>query len=422
MPIPASTYPSPRVLKTKETYTIPFNFVIPARLLDHACKCKTLSNELYDYHISLPPTMGSWEKNHMTPTVANVEYSIKATVCKTPPAGGRKIKIMEASQVIHVLPASREAPPMNVTQADKLYKMNTSASIRKNFLGSRLGHLEASGFQPTAVVIRPDGLGAVSSPTAHIKLTFEPKDSSSSDMALPTISKVTGKVHSYTYYSTGAIRTYPNMSSDWERQFTGERRSTYSTKVRLEPITLDDAALQWEQPNKTIARRDSGYSSDGNNNNDDDNDTTTSCGGGSTSGGSGTAPSNKNKTNSNPASSSSSPTSSSYTTTLKVPINLPTDTTLFIPTFHSCILSRVYSVELAITVAVGSASKKVKVNLPLQVVVGVAADGDQIGEGGLPSFETAVEEAAADAHLQPRVVQVPAEQFRETSSLPGYGQ
>jgi hypothetical protein len=118
-----------------------------------------------------------------------------------------------------------------------------------------------------------------------------------------------------------------------------------------------------------------------------------------------------------------------YTTTLSVPISLPTDKKTFIPTFHSCIASRVYTLHLTVVLGGAGGEKKLALVVPLQVAIASSPSPEQGRRDGeeaageertaeqnstisqreqqhdLPSFE----EASADAHLRPRVLHAPPE-------------
>jgi len=389
MPIPESTYPVPRVLETGRTYTIPFNFVIPNQLTINACNHHMLSRHVQDQHVLLPPSMGRWPKDDMAPEMARVEYLIKARVLREDDLGGKSIRIMEATEAIQVLPASVEEPPLSVTEQDRLYAMSKSKTLRKNLLSSKLGHLTMTAIQPTPAVLRSDGLHIVSKPTAQIDLEFEP---ASPEALPPKITGVSGKVIAHTFFSSGTIPNFPNLG-DWNQQFTAEKRGSYATSVLLPPMPTPKA--RWEQRLSTM-RRDSGYASESN-------DTSDSAGNSSMS--------RKRRT----AAGATSPVY--HTASLSIPVVLPIDKKTFIPTFHSCIASRVYTLQLSVTVAAGSSTTTLSMRAPLQVAV--EADFQQ-NDASLPSFETAVEEAEADAHLRPRVLAVPEHQYTGTSVLPGY--
>ncbi len=152
----------------------PFNFVVPHHLTIGACNHDVSSDLVHDQHVRLPPTMGSWERDDLSPQMARVEYAVKARVFREPDtAAGQPVKVMEASRSIRVLPASPEDPPLAVGKHDRNYALNTAKTLRKNLISSRLGRLTATAAQPDAVWLRPDGL-AISATTAHVQLLFEP--------------------------------------------------------------------------------------------------------------------------------------------------------------------------------------------------------------------------------------------------------
>ncbi|KAJ4300494.1 hypothetical protein N0V88_003169 [Collariella sp. IMI 366227] len=304
MPIPESTYPVPRVLESGETYTIPFNFVIPHQLTINACNHALLSEQMQDQHVLLPPSMGGWQRDDMAPKMAQVEYSIKARVLREDVVGGRKTRIMEGAQNIQVLPASAEEPPLNITANDKLYRMSKSKTIRKNLLSARLGRLTAEATQPGAAILSADGRRVMSHPMARIKLTFTP-ESASSTVIPPTVTAVSTKVTSHTYFSSGTISSFPNLGV-WNEPYIVDRR----------------------------------------------------------------APLSKKKKTSSSSSSSSSPKLSNPTPSQQPSQSplLPTSKKTFLPTFHSCILSRVYTAHLTLSLA-GSSSSTLSLTVPLQVAV-----------------------------------------------------
>lgn len=419
MPIPESSYPVPRILESGHTYTIPFNFVIPSYLTDHACNHHILSENVRGAHVLLPPSMGFWEKDDLAPQMAEVEYAIKARVFREEELGGKKIKVMEASQRIRVLPASVEEPPLNLTKHDKLYALSKSKTLKKNILSGKLGRLTAEAAQPPAVVVRPDGRGAASS-TARVQLRFDP---ASTEMLPPKITGVSAKVVGHTFYSSGTIPSLPNLG-DWNKAVGADRRGSYSTSVALTGTQQQPVATAWVQQLYAGVRRDSGYSSESPEAGSDDVDDL-SCSDRERA----SAPLHHNharreRTSKSRKGSSSSNSSSPlfHTTTISVPIVLPVDRKTFIPTFHSCIASRVYVLQLSISIGgSGSSSTTLSLAVPLQVVVGAEEGPAGTNADGLPSFEVAVGEAEADEYLRPRVIQVPDAQFRETSLLPGYG-
>lgn len=456
MPIPESAYPSPRVLEAGSLLTIPFNFVLPSFLTINACNHKIQSDHLRQQHLQLPPSLGAWargnwEKDDLSPNMAEVTYSIKARVW-APPEGNHKrpTKAMEAVKSIQVLPAFPEDAPLSISWEDRLYQMHKTKTIRKNILSSKLGTLSVSGTQPRAVVLRPDGRVAIPS-QVQLDLSF---DAVSADVRPPRVTSVTTKIHAHTFYSSSPIRTAPH-SGEWMRQAVAERRGEYATSVNLPTDT--PAQLSWHAAAPaSISRRDSGYGSD-------------ACSEDSASAADCEPDSNPPRPEptrrrslagllGRPAKPSSSPSSSCagsppssfarplapqqparHIASLQIPLTLPTARKTFLPTFHSCIVSRVYTLQVTLafgsgsSAAGGATSTPVTLYLPLQIALdaghgaGVSAAGGveggfaEVGEE-LPSFEDAFEDAAVDELLAPRMLGVPPAEYREpsVSVLPEY--
>lgn len=396
MPVPDSVYPTPRVLETGQTYTIPFNFVIPNQLTINACNHTRLSDQMQDHHVLLPPSVGGWERDDMAPTMARVQYTIKARVLRDD--GNRRTRIMEGTQTLQVLPASPEQPPLNVTDKDKLYRMTKTKTLRKNILSTKLGRLTASAAQPSPAVLSPDGRRVMSHPMVHIRLAFDPESPRNPP---PTITGVTAKLTAHTYFSSGPISSFPNLG-EWNAPYLTDRRGQFFTSTPLPPVNLAEQPAWTPITAAPITRRDSGY-------------------------GSGDAESGPEERESTPLKTAKAGTTGKgITTSLTIPLSLPTDKKTLVPTFHSCIASRVYSVQLTVQLS----SQTLSLVVPLQIAVDGAAlsappgpghDGPVVvlppggsGDftGGLPSFE----EAAADEHLRPRVLHVPEEDEGRESS------
>ncbi len=394
MPIPESLYPVPRILESGRTITVPFNFIIPRQLTIGACNHHMISDLVRDHHVRLPPSLGSWEKDDLAPEMAKIEYSIRARVFREPELGGRMVKVIEASQLLRVLPASPEDPPLSITKHDRPYKMAKTKTLRKNLLSSKLGKLTATATQPGAVRLQPDGLG-ISSTDVRLHLHFEP---SSPGLGPPKVTSVSAKVSAHTHFASGPISTFPNLG-DWQRSISAEKRGSYSTSVSLFSQAID--MFKWSE-HANLARRDSGYSSDGGPGYETDRTELAS---------------DQRRSRHVGKKPRRSTPDVFHSAILQVPIKLPLDRKIFVPTFHSCIASRVYILQLTVMLSAGPISSTVNLSVPLQISV----EGDMQDNAGLPSFEMALEEAEVDALLRPRLLAVPEDQFRETSVLPGYG-
>lgn len=423
MPIPESVYPVPRVLESSRTLSVPFHFVLPNFLTLGACTHKVESEHVKGQHLCLPPSMGSWargnwEKDDLSPQMADIEYTIKARVWRQPELQGRPTKVMESIKSIQVLPTFPEDAPLSITKHDRLYCMSKTKSVRKNLLSAKLGKLTASADQPRAIMLRPDGQVAAGT-AAQIDLRFEP---ACAGTAPPKVTAISSKITAHTYFSAGPIGSAPNMG-DFTKAGISDRRGVYSTSVNLPAAGEKPTAWTAHQ-----ARRDSGYftdtapentASEGEEEEERQQQQQQRRRRKSTTIANLVRPSKQHQQYQSPA----RPTSPIYhATTAHVPVSrLPTSKKFFVPTFHSCIASRVYTLHVSLQVTAGGGSTTLSLDLPLQVGVeppemAPAGQGEE-----LPSFEDAVEEAAADDFFRPRVLSVPEVAFTETSVLPGYG-
>ena len=380
MPIAESAYPVPRVFEVGRTYTFPFHFVVPMTLTLSACSHPTQGEHVSDYHMRLPPSLGSWEKNDLAPTTAEVEYVIKARALRDNGEERRAVRIFEASQRVNVLPASPEDPPLNITQSERNYTMKKSKNIRKNIFSSKTGEFTAKASQPPAVHLEADGIHA-SGTVATVQLKFVP---SAPNVPPPKVNSISAKLAATTYYSAAPMTRLPNLGS--RQELALDQRLAYKTNVPLFNVNVEK--VSWRRQARG-GRRDSGYSTE---HDDDDHE----------------------------SSGHESLKSPDYhTATLAIPFDLPTKKKLFVPTFHSCLISRTYS--LSLTLSVGPANNTVRLVLPLQVSVNLA-EGLGLDEG-LPSFDAAMaqeHEREVDEYLRPRVVRMPALELQQNSVLPGY--
>lgn len=422
MPIPESTYPVPRVLESSRTLTVPFNFVLPNFLTLGACTHKVESEHVKGQHLCLPPSMGSWargnwEKDDLSPQMADIEYTIRARVWKQPELQARPTKVMEAVKSIQVLPTFPEDAPLSITKNDRLYCMSKTKAVRKNLLSAKLGRLTVSAEQPRAIMLRPDG--HVSTGTAaQLDLRFEPVCAGATP---PKITAVSSKITAHTYFSAGPISGPPNMG-DFTRAGVSDRRGVYSTSVNL-PAAAPPGKLAWAAHQ---ARRDSGYFTDTAPEN-------TASEGEDEEERQQAHPQRRRRTSTTIANlvrpskqqNHQSPPPSPpvyHTATAHVPVaRLPTSKKFFVPTFHSCIASRVYTLHVSLQVTAsgggGGGSTTLSLDLPLQVGVEPPEAGPGPQGEELPSFEDAV----VDEFFRPRVLSAPEVAFTETSVLPGYG-
>jgi len=215
---------------------------------------------------------------------------------------------------------------------------------------------------------------------ATLNLRFDPHDSSSQP---PRLGGLTTKIKASNFYAARPAEYLPShttMVSQFETV-----RGVYDTSVSLSSRCVEAVSWTKHKPAPAYTRRNSASS---------------------------TSSSDCSDQTSDPAPKEGS---SYYSATILVPITLPSSKT-WIPTFHSCIVSRTYSIDLNLSVHTpgsGVPSSTVSLHLPIQI----AANGNQTERTALTAAEAAAELADAEEFLRPRVMEVPSPEHIGNSVL-----
>lgn len=397
MPVQESDLPEDRLFRAGCEYKIPFHFVVPHQLTIGACNHSCLSPDVRERHLRLPPSLGAWDADDQAPDMTQIEYAINAKAIQH--AAGTAVKVMEAHHILKVLPSLPEDAPLDITFRDEWYKLSKTKTVRKSLFSSKTGQFTASAIQPNAVMLSADGHKS-SMTSVRVNMEYAP---SSAETTPPKINSVTGKLVCTTFFSAVPVNHLPNLGSRTNCESTP--CLNYATTHSL--FTLPVELVSWmQQDASSRSRRDSGYSStvvDG------DASETDASGG--------------RRRQSSRGKSSKKPKLSTikHTTDLVIPFTVSnSNKKLFLPTFHSCLISRTYTLQLSLSV--GPTNTAISLSVPLQI--GVETVYEPQGHE-LPSFESAVaqaEEEEADAHLQPRLTHAPESELHNDNRLPGYNE
>ncbi|BCR82737.1 arrestin (or S-antigen), N-terminal domain protein [Aspergillus chevalieri] len=335
---PIDHYPSPRILQPGHTYVFPFTFVVPDRLLPQACNHPKDHGHLEHAHTLLPPTLGdtmvtlrngkSALVDDLCPEMCRVAYFIRTAVLKKDGSGKRKV-LGSGTQKVRITPVVEEQPPLNIPDHEvDGYCVRKEKDLRRGWTRAKRGRLVVSTAQPKPLVSNHGGEESVNS-VATLDLRFEPV---TEDEAPPQLGTVWTKVTASTFYGAQPWRDFPAgiRASSWAQL----GRGVYIESVPLSTRCV--ASASWTKH----SRRDSFSSSS----------STSSASTASTS--------------------ASSTTGSYYTASVIIPITPPTSKTL-VPTFHSCLLSRTYSLDLSISYHAPHTSRllgsAVSLKVPIQV-------------------------------------------------------
>jgi hypothetical protein len=384
-------YPAEGILKAGQSYEFPFLFVIPAHLLPKVCQHKVATPEVHEAHLQLPPSFGDKDVlgkgetiDDMVPDMASIRYGIFARITKKKEQGGETIKMSVATKVqrVRVMPAALEQPPLDVSQDSEQFVLRKEKTIKKGLLKGKLGTLIMEASQPPSLRLSPRSRSEGQATTmATIMLRFDPAEATSLP---PRLGSLSNKLKVYTYYASTARSDYPRKANAGLDLSQG----IYSDQVSLSARCVANAEWQKHDPTRptNFERRDSTLSM-----------------------------SSIVTPNDTPAPSASYENGRPYyTTKLLVPITLP-DTKTFVPTFHSCLVSRTYALKMELGLHAGINSS-LKLRVPFQISCG-GVQGDRGRQASVIStISTESDEAPGDDEelpdfFEPRTIRAPSEEL-----------
>ncbi|OMP82372.1 hypothetical protein BK809_0006682 [Diplodia seriata] len=397
-PIDESTLPMPRIAEAGRTYKFPFTFVIPAHLLPKSCQ-RYANDQVRAAHLQVPPSMGDTSisghsgklLDDLAPEMARISYAIKVTVTRERETDGKVVTLVDKSKKVRVKPAFEEQPPLVVGSKDAEYRLRQEKNIRKGIFKGKLGRLVMETQQPRSLCI-PGARTPENDPittSAKVFLRFDPADENSLP---PRLNSLSSKLKVTTFYATTPRRQFPSR----EQVMLDISQGTYSDTLPLSSRCM--AAVQWTKhrptadeiaaaSNPDISRRDSGISD---------------CSAVSIG---------KNIPEPSDAYVAGR---SYYIANLLIPIQLPVNKS-FIPTFHSCLISRVYRLDLSLSL---SATSSINLKVPVQVTAETSAEGaSERAERAASQAMQSDTDAAMDEVFAPRSVAPPNAEFLEGSQM-----
>jgi len=343
-------YPENNILVAGQKYEFPFIFVIPDQLLPKICQHKVVSDTVKDAHLNLPPSLGSAtgsekedgdadEKailDDMCPDMASIRYGVFAKISKNKEHGGENVRttIESKAKQLRVLPVRSEEPPLDTEGKDSEYIMRKERTIRKGVLKGKLGTIIMEAVQPPGTALREES-GSHSNSTAVIRLRFDPND----DKVLPPrLGSLSSKLKVCTYFASTARHIFPGKATAMSDLAQG----MHCEQLDMQKKSVASVSWNTHEPGKrpALERHDSGHST--------------------------------SSMHTNFARGIFTEPSASYkggryfTAVVEMPIALPTHKT-FVPTFHTCLVSRVYQLKLELGLQTAGLVGTVDLKVPLQI-------------------------------------------------------
>lgn len=386
-PMDDAAFPDPRVLQEGRTYSFPFMFKVPEQLLPQACTHQRENDAVLEEHLTLPPSLGDpmlasedgkLLLDDMAPDMGVITYALKVRVTKGRGPRGKHMVFAEGSRKLRVVPARPERPPLSVRegQADD-YRLRKEKDIRKGMLKGKLGRLIMESAQPKSLRLPPVRAEAHCPITtmATVNVRFDPACETAEP---PRLNQLITKLKVLTIYGTVPMREIPSKASEFHYSST---RGIYTNTIHLSSRCL--ASVRWEYHStiSTPIRRDSAFS---------------------LLSGRGT---------SIPDPSVAYHGKSFYTATILVPITLPKGSKLFTPTFHSCLVSRIYTLNLQLSAHAPGIMPTLTLKIPIQV----SAEGNIHARPAISDEEAAaIAEREGNGIFQPRSLVPPNPDYTES--------
>ncbi|KAI5288103.1 hypothetical protein KEM54_005467 [Ascosphaera aggregata] len=421
-PLKKSQYPEGGIFEKDETYTFPFTFVVPEYLLPQACAHEHSVPQVHEAHTHLPPSLGDPTVSgngrilldDLSPDTCHIQYVIRVQFLRSSGRSdrhpwvyndgslNRHVKVVAtANKRVRVVPATDEEPPL-VTEAslETEYCLQKEKEIKKGALRGRSGCIVMAAAQPRAFKIKNVVQGdEPPSTVVTVHLRFDPAEAKQKP---PKLGMLSARLKVNTFYSALPWTTYPEktFSLRWDT-----KRGVYTETVPLASMRVANA--EWERhepvvPNRSqwATRRNTGgslvrpnmrrsFSAGSAMSSETETSSVTS------------APEDTSLRAGIPSpASKADPSLPYYTASIVVPLVLSEKSKTFLPTFHSCLTSRTYVLDLAVSYHPLSKTSTTILNAPsisLKVPVQITTERSltELSEMSARDRETARESRAA---------------------------
>lgn len=305
------------------------------------CQHKVKSAEVREHHHALPPSLGDSEVSghgetlldDMAPQMCRIEYSVSVRVIQRALTHGRKTIPAEKLHKLRITPALEEQPPLDTDDLDG-YCRHEEKKIRRGLLGRTIGTVCAEVKQPQSFIlpaIEAENRSAITT-TPTVMLRFDPD---TPDIQPPRLGRLSAKLNASTFFASKPMSDFPSRA----KYVYDASQGLYAETLNLNCRSMESVQWTKHEPeaagNAQAARHDSVVS----------------------------------------IKSTASNTRSGkpfYTAHFIVPTTLPTNKS-FVPTFHSCLASRTYALELSINFSSQSRGPNLFNNIDLRVPVQIVA-------------------------------------------------
>lgn len=365
-PVDSDDLPDDHILRAGETYRIEFLFRVPPSLLPYVCSHKVENDNgtVRKSHLELPPSMGDPTisgdghqlMDDIAPAMSRVSYGVRARATSKQ-ASGKTFDLAEQVKKVLIVPARDEEPPLHIEE-QSLYQLRRERNVKKGlFKIGKVGRITAETTQPRSFRL-PHPSKRTTDPittTTTVSLRFDPITESDQP---PALGSILSKLRAYTFFGAAPYRIIPDVHrcDNWSTL-----HGVYSEGLELSQRNVSTVAWTKHAPGSSpISRTSSAVSAD-------------------------FARRPSTFSASSTASNIPEPTAAwnpdlpFYTAQVLVPLSLPTPQgsskpKIYLPTFHSCIISRTYILDLILSYNTPGTSVSTP-HITLKVPVQVSSEG-----------------------------------------------
>ena len=342
-PVNVAAYPPDCKFEAGKQYQLPFNFKIPEELLPQSCTHVKDSDHLHNAHLCLPPSLGDQTMasdgksllDDFAPQMSTILYNIKARIVHGRNNRGRPNILVEGMKKIRMIPAVEEHPPLSIEGSKNAdYSLRKEKDIKKGLFQGKLGRLTVESNQPQGLRIpwiRSESECPVTT-MAIVKVRFDPSEEG---VQPPRLGQLVSKLKVATFYASAPFEKPPSQANIFQYD---SQQGLYVDHVTLSSRCV--ASVEWHSHDADhLDRRDSVLS-------------TLSVDPGEI-----------------PGPSEAYAGKTFYTASIVVPISLPKNK-VWIPTFQSCLVCRIYCLDLNLSVHTPSPTVPaafLHLKLPIQI-------------------------------------------------------
>lgn len=320
----------------------------------------------------------------LAPDMAKISYKVRVKMLRQKENGKPEI-IADKAIRVRVIPAVEEHPPMDVADDNPDFEIRKEKDVKRGmFKLGKIGRLTAEAAQPGSLRLPPLKSQSTQNVTTMttVHLRFDPNEES--DLP-PKLGSLQSKLRVLTFFGAHPFREFPTKSSlnAWE-----PTKGLFSEAIALSQRCIAEVTWHKHSDSLDLARR-------------------------------GSALSTASASAAIPEASEAYLGRSFYTASVLVPISLPKNK-IFSPSFHSCLVSRVYCLELQVSYNPPGANVS-SPSITLRVPTQVSAAGNPDAR---PSISHAEAEAIAAREAtqemmrsyEPRSMDIPSPEYTETST------